>query len=518
MQFDVMMKTTPGSSGGQTEQRSVTRSTESKFTRIFENHKSRIDEKNQGYKQDKVEEKKQRTSGTEKQEDSAVEEKKKMQKTSNKKDVSKYRDKDTEDANDTKNEDNVKEMEIRKKLMKLAKMLGIEPGEAAKLIMPSDFSNITNMQEKIEMLAAGLTGFLSIEENQKQELGENLKNIISEIFEGTKELKDYSGRKEKDINSEKIEELLKAVEQGTTLKEEAEVQSIRNTSNKDNVIDAKSGENEGTVSEYTEGTKQINNDSENGKTKNLNTQENAKNKDGSFKNAESETDTTAETKEIKDNKKNHEENNQDDTKGKEKKHSDWTDKIKVMFKYNEKNESIFRIPTDTNFQTLQNLQDAQAGEKVQTKVSSFSIPRRDEILNQIIDKAVVTLTPDKAEMTINLKPDHLGKLEMKLITEKGILNAQIVAENQQVKQIIESNFNVLRDALEKQGIAVQSFSVSVGDNNRNREFQNSGWKNQNNTQRNYKVNGIAVGQTGYMQDISSGNRIIWPDSTVNYTA
>ena len=38
----------------------------------------------------------------------------------------------------------------------------------------------------------------------------------------------------------------------------------------------------------------------------------------------------------------------------------------------------------------------------------------------------------------------------------------IIAENQAVKQTIESNFNQLRDAMNDQGLKVDSFSVTVG--------------------------------------------------------
>ena len=38
----------------------------------------------------------------------------------------------------------------------------------------------------------------------------------------------------------------------------------------------------------------------------------------------------------------------------------------------------------------------------------------------------------------------------------------IVAENQAVKQVIENNFNQLRDAMGEQGLKVDSFTVTVG--------------------------------------------------------
>ncbi len=84
-----------------------------------------------------------------------------------------------------------------------------------------------------------------------------------------------------------------------------------------------------------------------------------------------------------------------------------------------------------------------------------------EILNQVIEKAKVVLTADKSEMVMELKPESLGKLSLKVVTEQGIVMAKFVAENQQVKQVLETNMQLLKDSMEKQGLNVQGFSVSV---------------------------------------------------------
>ncbi len=97
--------------------------------------------------------------------------------------------------------------------------------------------------------------------------------------------------------------------------------------------------------------------------------------------------------------------------------------------------------------------------------TEFTMPqpvRSTEVVNQVVEKAKVILGQDKSEMVIQLKPDHLGKLELKVVTEQGIVAAKFVAENQKVKEIIESNMQLLKDSLEKQGIAIDSVSVQVG--------------------------------------------------------
>lgn len=97
--------------------------------------------------------------------------------------------------------------------------------------------------------------------------------------------------------------------------------------------------------------------------------------------------------------------------------------------------------------------------------TEFTMPqpvRSTEVVNQVVEKAKVILGQDKSEMVIQLKPDHLGRLELKVVTEQGIVAAKFVAENQKVKEIIESNMQLLKDSLEKQGIAIDSVSVQVG--------------------------------------------------------
>ena len=103
-----------------------------------------------------------------------------------------------------------------------------------------------------------------------------------------------------------------------------------------------------------------------------------------------------------------------------------------------------------------------AADETVLSIQKESPVSRNEIINQVIEKAKITLTGEKSEMVVDLKPDSLGKIAMKIVTEHGIVSAKFVTENQQVKQILESNMQFLKDTLEKQGLTVQGFTVSVG--------------------------------------------------------
>lgn len=87
---------------------------------------------------------------------------------------------------------------------------------------------------------------------------------------------------------------------------------------------------------------------------------------------------------------------------------------------------------------------------------------KPEIVEQIIEKAETLLEGDKSEMVMQLRPESLGKITLRIIHERGEITAGFMAENEQVKAILEGNMQLLKDALQKSGVAVQNLSVSVG--------------------------------------------------------
>ncbi len=89
-----------------------------------------------------------------------------------------------------------------------------------------------------------------------------------------------------------------------------------------------------------------------------------------------------------------------------------------------------------------------------------------DVINQIIEKFKVSIVKENiSEIKITLKPDYLGDVALKIVSENGIVSAQFTAENQKVKEIIEANFNNLKNMLDDQGVQVSALSVSVGSEN-----------------------------------------------------
>jgi len=116
---------------------------------------------------------------------------------------------------------------------------------------------------------------------------------------------------------------------------------------------------------------------------------------------------------------------------------------------------------DNGLETVQN----------QTSPPKTQTLNRAEVISQIVKKAELVITDSQPEMRMQLEPENLGKLTLKIAVEKGLITAKFVAESYQVKQIIESNFNELKDMLQEKGLGVQNFSVSVSQDNE--EYNNS---------------------------------------------
>ncbi len=87
---------------------------------------------------------------------------------------------------------------------------------------------------------------------------------------------------------------------------------------------------------------------------------------------------------------------------------------------------------------------------------------KSAIFSQIIERAEFFKGPQQLKvMTLQLKPEALGKLEMQLATKDGAVTARISAENAVVKEKLEQLVPQIREHLEQQGVNILQISVDV---------------------------------------------------------
>lgn len=100
---------------------------------------------------------------------------------------------------------------------------------------------------------------------------------------------------------------------------------------------------------------------------------------------------------------------------------------------------------------------AEGLERVTTTVSA------KDVFQQVVTKFTAENLGDAAKLTVQLNPEHLGKLAFQVISRQGQLTGQFVAESEAVKAALEAQVSQLKTHLAEQGIRVADVKVVVGD-------------------------------------------------------
>lgn len=137
---------------------------------------------------------------------------------------------------------------------------------------------------------------------------------------------------------------------------------------------------------------------------------------------------------------------------------------------------------------LQNSIDTRENQQVQEfdiakVVSSEQRVETDKLIQQITTHIKIHMKPDVSEMSLRLKPEYLGNVALKLVSDKGIVTAQILVENQQVKEMVESQLYQVRQTLANQGISVEEMQVSLQQENSQHSAQQQQMKQQKSRKR-----------------------------------
>ncbi len=84
-----------------------------------------------------------------------------------------------------------------------------------------------------------------------------------------------------------------------------------------------------------------------------------------------------------------------------------------------------------------------------------------EVLKQIMEKTSTNLKLGQSEIRIDLKPESLGHLRLHVSTDHQQVTVKILAENPQVKEMIENQSSLIKNELQQQGIHVTSVKVDM---------------------------------------------------------
>lgn len=126
------------------------------------------------------------------------------------------------------------------------------------------------------------------------------------------------------------------------------------------------------------------------------------------------------------------------------------------------------------------------------------------IAGQIIKNAQLVKANENSQITINLQPEHLGELALKIsVAADGAVNASFHSDNAQVRNLIQSTVVQLRQDLQDQGIKVDHINVYSGLSDMLSNGQNnSGQFSKEQKKSDYRI-GQLVEAAGQMENLSA---------------
>ncbi|MDG0812428.1 flagellar hook-length control protein FliK [Cohnella rhizosphaerae] len=103
--------------------------------------------------------------------------------------------------------------------------------------------------------------------------------------------------------------------------------------------------------------------------------------------------------------------------------------------------------------------DGGIGAKQQPQVTVPASQFAEQMDKFLVKQFKLTSGNGISEANINLRPEHLGEVQIRLTIQNGVLNAQFVAHNEAAKELLENQMAQLRGSLQNQGIQVDRVEV-----------------------------------------------------------
>ena len=129
---------------------------------------------------------------------------------------------------------------------------------------------------------------------------------------------------------------------------------------------------------------------------------------------------------------------------------------------NNQGELAGKNDAQSNNLLLQNLTQNQNAEAVINNTEMpFTETQVNDIMDQIMEYMKVQVKADTTNLEMQLHPESLGTLNVRIAAKDGVLTAQFTAQNEAVKNVIEGQLMMLQQNLDEQGVKVQAVEVNV---------------------------------------------------------
>lgn len=124
-------------------------------------------------------------------------------------------------------------------------------------------------------------------------------------------------------------------------------------------------------------------------------------------------------------------------------------------------QATMQSRTDMAGAVNQNMAEAMYAQAAEHALGQSSQVDVANVIRQIVEYARVTLGNTATTMEMQLNPEHLGKIYMELTSKEGVVSAHITAQNEAVKEVLESQLVEFRQNMNQAGVKVEAIEVTV---------------------------------------------------------
>ena len=129
-----------------------------------------------------------------------------------------------------------------------------------------------------------------------------------------------------------------------------------------------------------------------------------------------------------------------------------------------RNENQFTQDANPFVQTQTTVQNTVETLQNVSEVSGYMDTDTEMIMRQITDYMKGNVADGVSELEMQLHPESLGNLHVKLVAKEGVVTAQFLTENETVKSVLENQMVQLKDTFKEQGVTVENIEVEVQTN------------------------------------------------------
>ncbi len=101
-------------------------------------------------------------------------------------------------------------------------------------------------------------------------------------------------------------------------------------------------------------------------------------------------------------------------------------------------------------------------DQLQQAMNSALLEENTQLVVPQVVRGLATLVSEGiSEMRLQLMPEDLGEIEVRVRTSEGVVRAELMVQNPEVKQLLDQQLDRLRQALHQQGLDLRGFDINL---------------------------------------------------------